>query len=208
MLSKALSFLGLAKHFMSTQSRIVNLGKTISYLKNDGIPNLLSTNISTNYIDHNIKLRLFPLSLPILPTFTGQAQYLTCLNTLRLLSNKFLLDKTINNSPHRLNIVTIDTIKPTQLSQNKLFITTNDKLLIKWQTSPDTLTPLQQLGNYTRVEDGNFTENKNNRMIKGNFIFELNHDNSQILVHTIENIEFYHVKKKEGNENRTNVSMC
>ncbi|CAL9737832.1 hypothetical protein MOSE0_M09274 [Monosporozyma servazzii] len=193
---------------MSRPSRIINLGKTISYLQNDGIPNLLSTNISNKYIDHNIKLRLFPLSVPILPTLSGQVQYLTCLNTLRLLSNKFLLDKNVNNIPHKLNILTIDPIKDTQLSQNKLFITTNDKLLIKWQTSPDILTPLQQLGNYTRVKDGNFTENKNNRMIKGNFILELNHDNTQILVHTIENIEFYHVKKKQGKENRTNVSMC
>lgn len=193
---------------MSRPSRIINLGKTISYLQNDGIPNLLSTNFSNKYIDHNIKLRLFPLSVPILPTLSGQVQYLTCLNTLRLLSNKFLLDKNVNDIPHKLNILTIDPIKDTQLSQNKLFITTNDKLLIKWQTSPDILTPLQQLGNYTRVEDGNFTENKNNRMIKGNFILELNHDNTQILVHTIEDIEFYHVKKKQGKENRTNVSMC
>lgn len=193
---------------MSRPSRIINLGKTISYLQNDGIPNLLSTNFSNKYIDHNIKLRLFPLSVPILPTLSGQVQYLTCLNTLRLLSNKFLLDKNVNDIPHKLNILTIDPIKDTQLSQNKLFITTNDKLLIKWQTSPDILTPLQQLGNYTRVKDGNFTENKNNRMIKGNFILELNHDNTQILVHTIENIEFYHVKKKQGKENRTNVSMC
>lgn len=193
---------------MSRPSRIINLGKTISYLQNDGIPNLLSTNFSNKYIDHNIKLRLFPLSVPILPTLSGQVQYLTCLNTLRLLSNKFLLDKNVNDMPHKLNILTIDPIKDTQLSQNKLFITTNDKLLIKWQTSPDILTPLQQLGNYTRVKDGNFTENKNNRMIKGNFILELNHDNTQILVHTIENIEFYHVKKKQGKENTTNVSMC
>ena len=74
---------------MSRQTNIVNLGKIISYLKNDGIPNLLSTNISTKYIDNNIKLRLFPLSLPILPALSGQLQYLTCLNTLRILSNRF-----------------------------------------------------------------------------------------------------------------------
>ncbi|KAG0663769.1 hypothetical protein C6P44_001469, partial [Monosporozyma unispora] len=177
---------------MSRQTNIVNLGKIISYLKNDGIPNLLSTNISTKYIDNNIKLRLFPLSLPILPALSGQLQYLTCLNTLRILSNRFLLDRNINDIPHKLNILTIDPIKSTQLSQNKLFITSNDKLLIRWQTSPDILTPLQQLGNYTRVQDGNFTENKNDRMIKGNFILEFNSDNTKILVHTIENIEFYH----------------
>ncbi|CAL9732141.1 hypothetical protein MOUN0_N03202 [Monosporozyma unispora] len=194
---------------MSRQTNIVNLGKIISYLKNDGIPNLLSTNISTKYIDNNIKLRLFPLSLPILPALSGQLQYLTCLNTLRILSNRFLLDRNINDIPHKLNILTIDPIKSTQLSQNKLFITSNDKLLIRWQTSPDILTPLQQLGNYTRVQDGNFTENKNDRMIKGNFILEFNSDNTKILVHTIENIEFYHVKKKkEDNEKTTNVSMC
>lgn len=194
---------------MSRQTNIVNLGKIISYLKNDGIPNLLSTNISTKYIDNNIKLRLFPLSLPILPALSGQLQYLTCLNTLRILSNRFLLDRNINDIPHKLNILTIDPIKSTQLSQNKLFITSNDKLLIRWQTSPDILTPLQQLGNYTRVQDGNFTENKNDRMIKGNFILEFNSDNTKILVHTIENIEFYHVKKKkEDDEKTTNVSMC
>lgn len=194
---------------MSRQTNIVNLGKIISYLKNDGIPNLLSTNISTKYIDNNIKLRLFPLSLPILPALSGQLQYLTCLNTLRILSNRFLLDRNINDIPHKLNILAIDPIKSTQLSQNKLFITSNDKLLIRWQTSPDILTPLQQLGNYTRVQDGNFTENKNDRMIKGNFILEFNSDNTKILVHTIENIEFYHVKKKkEDDEKTTNVSMC
>lgn len=198
--------------FMSQQIKLANLGRITTFLKNDCIPNLLSYNPSKLYLDNNIKLRLFPLSLPILPTLSGQLQYLTGLNTLRILCNRFLLDQNKNNLPHKLNIISIHQIKSNQFSQNKLFVTQNDKLLIKWQTSPDRQNygtydfDLIRSSRYVRVEDGNLTEIKNNRMVKGTFIFEFNLDNSKILVHTIENIEFYHLKK--DNENTTNVSVC
>ena len=213
---------------MSQQIKLANLGRITTFLKNEGIPNLLSYNPSKQYLDTNIKLRLFPLSLPILPTLSGQLQYLTCLNTLRVLCNRFLLDHGKDYLPHKLNIISIDQIKSNQLSQSKLFITKNDKLLIKWKTSPNQLINNNNNSNsnssnsscssgsnygldlsmsrYVRVEDGNFTEIKNDRMVKGTFIFEFNPDNSKILVHTIENIEFYHLKR--DNENTTNVSVC
>lgn len=199
---------------MLRQTKLINLSRITQYLTLDGVPNLLSHNFDPKWIDSNIKLRLFPLSLPILPTLSGQLQYQTCLNTLRLFSNRFLLDKKIKNDiniPHKLNIISIDTIKNNQSTiptpRNKLFSTTNDKLIIKWQTSPSHYTNINSK-NYIRVQDGMFTENKNDRMIMGNFILELNQDNSRILVHTIENIEFYHIGKKENNEKSTNVSMC
>ncbi|KAK5779208.1 Mco32p PWA37_004067 [Arxiozyma heterogenica] len=208
---------------MSQQIKLVNLGRITTFLKNDGIPNLLLCNLSKEYLDTNIKLRLFPLSLPILPALSGQLQYLTCLNTLRVLCNRFLLDHGKDHLPHKLNIISINQIKSSQLSQNKLFITKNDKLLIKWKTSPNQLNKNNNIRNngdgsgsnynlpltmpqYVRVEDGNFTEIKNDRMVKGTFIFEFNSDNSKILIHTIENIEFYHLKS--DNENTTNVSIC
>ena len=106
-------------------------------------------------------------------------------------NNRFLLDHGKDHLPHKLNIISINQIKSSQLSQNKLFITKNDKLLIKWKTSPNQL---------------NKNNNIRNNGDGGGSNYNLNSDNSKILVHTIENIEFYHLKS--DNENTTNVSIC
>lgn len=190
---------------MSKQVKLINLKKLTHYLINDGVPNLLQENLSTGIIDQRVKLRLFPLSLPIIPTISGHHNYCTCLSTLRLLCNKFLLDNPNDHSiRHKLHIISFDQIQAGNICgfDNNLFITNNDKLIIKWQTYNERL----HLDQFVKLKQNELlTDIKHNRLIKGQFIFEFNNDNTKLLIHTLENIEFYHKKNKDPT---TSISMC
>lgn len=207
--------------------KTVNLDRLTQYLQEDGIPNLLLKNFDSAWLSNNIKLNLFPYSLPFIPVFQGLSQYNTSINALRLITNKILLP---NNKP-KLHISSFDLLNSNQ-SQFKdyKFLTNNTKIVVHWQScakknlsvaSDDTVpnnlnsSMSEEFENYiidfiknptanklekTMMNQFHSSSDNSNHILKGIFIFELSEDNSNIDVHTIEDVQLMKFKKKVQQE--------
>ncbi|CAR26367.1 hypothetical protein ZYGR_0H01760 [Zygosaccharomyces rouxii] len=197
-----------------------NLGHITTYLTTDGVPNLLQRPLLNEYLDAHITLRLLPTTHPYIPVLQGQGKYRASMNAIRLLATKFVLqDKA------KLKIDKVITLLREEKT-NYNCITSNDKLVIKWQScnesdgsdksvdSSGKDVELGQVRNVGEVDTSspvfnhilNPTKNKLTseidytrqppRFVRGIFIFEFNEDNSRILVHTIDSVEMVDFDKR------------
>lgn len=194
-----------------------NLGHITTYLTTDGVPNLLQRPLLNEYLDAHITLRLLPTTHPYIPVLQGKGKYRASMNAIRLLATKFVLqDKA------KLKIDKVITILREEKT-NYNCITSNDKLVIKWQScnegdgnlgSCEKDVKLGRIRNVGEVDTSspvinhilNPTKNELTseidytrqvpRLVRGIFIFEFNQDNSSILVHTIDNVEMVDFDRK------------
>lgn len=130
-----------------------NLGEIADYLKTRGVPSLLQENIKDNYLDDCIILRLLPSAHPYIPNLHGLIQYKASMNAMRVIMRKFILEDT-----SRIKILSSKKIsgdhgeKFRQQYNLSPYLTTNDKLLVKWQSC------LPQNANPIEPEDENFNK--------------------------------------------------
>lgn len=199
--------------------RHLNLGRITAYLTEDGVPNLLDRPFPNEYLDPHISLRLLPTTHPYIPILQGKGKYRASMNAIRLLSTKFVLQDKASLKVDK--VITIGRGEKT----NYNCITSNDKLVIKWEScneaegnadscgkddvnlgrirnlgEVDTSSPvISHILNPTKHEFTNEIDSMRRqlpRLVRGIFIFEFNEDNSSILVHSIDNVEIVDFDKK------------
>ncbi|CAI4062764.1 hypothetical protein N7582_002213 [Saccharomyces uvarum] len=127
---------GTFSRWYSNSLKLANLGDITDYLVGDGVPNLLQKMLKESVLDDNITLRLFPTSHPYIPVLHGRSKYKASLNAIRMIVRKFVLDEEC-----RLHISSVKTLTSASqggeskaIPQNYNTITSNDKLVIKWQS--------------------------------------------------------------------------
>lgn len=186
-----------------------NLGSMVSYLQTT-VPNLLHELINEEKLDRNIKLQLLPTLYPQFSTFHGIIQYKAVMRTTQLIVKKFILNRICHLKIKDLRVIE---------SAGQDF----DKVIIKWETEeynkPQKIVydletienPLSSLrytnsNHYQWLTDkyGKWS-GKNDRVINGIFIFELNETNTNITTHVIDNIEIIDDGEEKKNTNTTPI---
>ncbi|CAI4062274.1 hypothetical protein SKDZ_07G3020 [Saccharomyces kudriavzevii ZP591] len=266
--SNAIAIKGTFSRWYSNSQKVANLGKMTDYLVGKGVPNLLQEMIKESVLADNIILRLFPTSHPYIPVLHGKSKYKASLNAIRMIVRKFILGEEC-----RLHISSVKTLssiscggEAKDIPQNYNTITSNDKLVVKWQSCvPNDHCKISKLEINDKLKEKNQSNGGNNafsmrsvpvidyilhptvnnlnqsviseyienavekraqrtsnkggdtevgkneksdgasekskkkklsRLIRGTFLFEFNEENSEILVHTIEDVELIHYEKK------------